>query len=192
MDPRLKERLVGAVVLVALAVILVPGILDGPEPVPATSTAPLSLPAPEQAAPRRTQTIELGRRDEPAGTAVDTGRSAASPETAASVAPETPAAPVISRESSARDDDDAPAAAPQPLQAGWVVQLGSFSEQENAKRLVERVSSHGHSATISTHPGGGRVMYRVRTAPEATRERAEAVASSLTAHGFVAQVMAGD
>lgn len=73
-----------------------------------------------------------------------------------------------------------------------MVQLGSFGEEENAKRLADRVSTFGFRARVSVYTASGRPMYRVRVGPEATRETAAAVASSLNAHGFVAQVVTGN
>ena len=71
----------------------------------------------------------------------------------------------------------------------WAVQLGSFGEEENARRHADRISTFGYSPKISTFRAGGRVMYRVRVGPHATRQAAEAAASALAAHGFVAQVV---
>jgi cell division protein FtsN len=73
-----------------------------------------------------------------------------------------------------------------------MVQLGSFSEEENARRLAQRVATYGYHPDISNHRASGRVMYRVRTGPHESRARANAAASALSAHGFVAQVVAAD
>ena len=74
----------------------------------------------------------------------------------------------------------------------WAIQLGSFGEEENARRLAERVAGYGYAPRISNFRAGGRTMYRVRVGPHGTRAAAEAAASSLTAHGFVAQVVTVD
>jgi cell division protein FtsN len=75
--------------------------------------------------------------------------------------------------------------------AGWMVQLGSFSDAGNARRQAQRVGTFGHDARIYEFAAaGGRTMFRVRLGPLDTRERAEAAASSLAAHGFVAQLVA--
>ena len=61
MDQGLKERLVGAAVLVAIAVWLIPWVLDGPEaPLETRLQAALQLPAAEEPMPMRTQTLRLG------------------------------------------------------------------------------------------------------------------------------------
>jgi DedD protein len=74
----------------------------------------------------------------------------------------------------------------------WVVQLGSFGEEANARRLAERVGTFGHKATVASLRSGGRTLYRVRVGPMATRAQADATASALTAHGVVAQVVSAD
>jgi DedD protein len=74
--------------------------------------------------------------------------------------------------------------------AGWMVQLGSFGEQANAERLVQRVSTYGYSARVMDHVAGGRTLHRVRIGGYASRNEAESAIASLAAHGFVAQVVA--
>ena len=56
----MKERLVGAAVLVAIAVWLIPWVLDGPEGVLETNGSTLQLPTAEEPMPMRTQTLQLG------------------------------------------------------------------------------------------------------------------------------------
>src|SRR5687767_5225453 len=60
MDQGLKERLVGAAVLVAIAVWLIPWVLDGPETPLESGASSLQLPAAEEPMPMRTQTLRLG------------------------------------------------------------------------------------------------------------------------------------
>lgn len=75
--------------------------------------------------------------------------------------------------------------------AGWMVQSGSFGNAGNARRQARRIETYGHDARIYEFAAaGGRTMFRVRVGPLETRERAEAMASTLSAHGFVAQLVA--
>src|SRR5262245_64995684 len=60
MDQGLKERLVGAAVLVAIAVWLIPWVLDGPEDGAEPPANALQLPSAEEPMPMRTQTLRLG------------------------------------------------------------------------------------------------------------------------------------
>ena len=60
MDVRLKERLIGAAVLVAVGVWIIPWVLDGGQAPPAAvPSEPLDLPAPGEIAPVRTETLRL-------------------------------------------------------------------------------------------------------------------------------------
>src|SRR5690606_5919637 len=91
MDRALKERIVGAVVLVAIVVLVVPVFLDGPPPESRTTTEPVTLPgpSPEPGARRpagldrdRDQPMpeapapDAGRRAQPAADAVGSARNA--------------------------------------------------------------------------------------------------------------------
>jgi DedD protein len=219
MDRGLKERLIGAAVLVALGVWLIPLILDGPRIDPTSESSGLELPGAGEPAPLRTQTIRL---DEPAEAQVErvaaepvrpaeTGAPPAAGETPPAASATEPARATATQSASESSADrvaeergsastaapapqTATASAPRPAPSAgdWMVQLGSFGEEENARRLAERVSGYGYSAEISPHRAGGRTMHRVRIGPYETRPRAEAVVSSLSAHGFVAQVVVAD
>ncbi len=254
MDRSLQERLIGAAVLVALGVWLIPWVLDGSDSADSADSepAPLQLPVPERTATTgndslRRQTIELGTPRE----AADRSADDASPDALSSDAVPTqsrtasnsgPAAQSAPDGTAAKDDRAAAAAAPPSLtsgaapgatsgategaagegepgraaavvaapvrrsdppsssvaveadapQTGWMVQLGSFSDAGNAGRQADRIKTFGHAPRIFEFSAGGRTMYRVRLGPVPTRERAEATASSLSAHGFVAQVVAPD
>lgn len=213
MDPRLKERLIGAAVLVALGVWLIPWILDGPDRQPAqTETEPaVVLPSqPDESAPLRTRTDDLGGRPGAAAAAPETAvadNAAAAPNDPDTDAAGEPPAPQLSEPVVARTRDVRGVAAPGALrpppnpepesrtvagriEAGdWVVQLGSFSEQDNAERLAARVTTHGFEPAVSVFRAGGQPMYRVRVGPYDSRGRADETASTLAANGFVAQVV---
>jgi DedD protein len=178
MDSRLKERLVGAAVLVALGVWLIPWLLDGSARQAESETPALELPADHENAPVRTQSIRLAQTtkapEQP--TAVE----------ASSEASDTPAASPVAARSGRATQSAASASPPSGL---WVVQLGSFGDAENAERLASRVSEYGYDAAVSDVKTSGKVLHRVRLGPYATRGEAEAVTSSLSVHGFVAQVV---
>jgi DedD protein len=207
MDQGLKERLVGAAVLVAIAVWLVPWVLDGPEADVETPGGSLQLPAAEEPMPMRTQTLRLGETPEPsaeikAAPAVtspealaDTRRTAADEPKAPEV--ESTAVAAASTEASAPVEAPVPASTaapvpktpPKPAPAAtatgdWLVQLGSFSEEANARRLAQQAGTYGHKAQVSSYKSGGRTLYRVRVGPQATRAAADAAASALRAHGI--------
>lgn len=66
----------------------------------------------------------------------------------------------------------------------FVVQVGAFAVEENAKLLQERLVKIGQSAWIDRND-----LYRVRIGPFATRDQAVAARSSLEANGISAIVM---
>jgi len=207
MEQGLKERLVGAAVLVAIAVWLVPWVLDGPDSGIETQANSLQLPSAEEPMPMRTQTLRLGGEPEPAEVAaappVEAKAPAAEPVTAA-VEPPPAAADEAAKEpepvvvaAAPAPERAAPAAAaptppkPEPTAAGdWTVQLGSFGEEANARRLAQRAGTFGYKAEVSSYRSGGRTLYRVRVGPQATRAAADAAASALRAHGVDASVVA--
>ena len=213
MDQGLKERLVGAAVLVAIGVWLIPWVLDGPEGPLDSSANSLQLPAAEEPMPMRTQTLRLG--DAAAETAGDSARPAAPPEvtqpaTAATTSEvpatangtaaehaagahtptvaETPAP--VPQVAVAPPPQRASAPAPRAANGDWIVQLGSFGEEGNARRLAERARTFGYAAEVSSYRSNGKTLYRVRVGPATTRAQADAKASALRAHGIESQVVA--
>jgi DedD protein len=214
MDQGLKERLVGAAVLVAIAVWLIPWVLDGPESGIERQGNSLQLPLDEEPMPMRTQTLRLGGAAEPATeTAATPPAELKAPVTEPAPAPAAPEA----AEQQASADEGAEAAEPEPepavvaaappperpaataapppkpapVAAGdWTVQLGSFGEEANARRQAQRAGTFGYKAEVSSYRSSGRTLYRVRVGPQATRAAAEATASALRAHGVEASVVA--
>jgi DedD protein len=208
MDQGLKERLVGAAVLVAIGVWLIPWVLNGPDNAVETEPASLQLPAAEEPVPMRTQTLRLGEPDAAAPTAE--GRDSSEGETVVAAASPSvepaPAAvaepPVAKPAPAAKTQSPAPveSVAPAPTKpvsrttaatpkGDWTVQLGSFSEEANARRLAEKVSTFGHKPTVSSYRASGKTLYRVRVGAYDVKGQAEATASALSAHGLTAKVV---
>ncbi len=216
MDQGLKERLVGAAVLVAIGVWLIPWVLDGPEKPVETGPASLQLPAAQEPVPMRTQTLTLGEppaaaqpaapatesTEAPAETVVaaaSTGAHAARAHdrrTASVATP--PAAAAPTPKPAATETPRKPVAAPPTAAAtsaakgDWTVQLGSFGDENNARRLADRASTFGYKANVANYKASGKTMYRVRVGAYGSRAQAEATASALGAHGLTAKVVAAD
>jgi rare lipoprotein A len=66
----------------------------------------------------------------------------------------------------------------------FMVQVGAFSVEANAKLLQERLTSIGHRAFIDRE-----ALYRVRIGPFTTREQAVATRTSLEANGISAMIV---
>jgi DedD protein len=196
MDQGLKERLVGAAVLVAIGVWLIPWVLDGPENSIDSGGSSLQLPAVEEPMPMRTQTLRLDEGNEPAADAPARAAPSAAQSSATAATPTTEDPPT--RETPRDTEATAPPSAeapvtvaavpppkPAPATAGdWIVQLGTFSEEANARRLAQRAATFGYEVDVSNYRANGRTLYRVRVGPATTRAQADAKASALRAHGI--------
>ena len=186
MDHKLKQRLAGATVLTALAIIFVPIILEGPDddwsprvqdiPVPpqidyqaqVDLQLPDEVPEPTEAhadAPPRE--IELAV-PEPVVAEKE-------PEPVKKVAPPVPeAAP----EPQAKPPPK-PKPAPATLAGTWVIQVGSFSQQLNAQGLRDRVRKTGNTAFLREVNTGGKHTWRVLVGPLRNRREAEKLRDKL-------------
>ena len=179
MDEGLKQRIIGAVVLVIAAVVFLPMLLSGQdetvevvvdvpeapvlnqqpiapaEPVvlPATPQVP-NIPTPQSAAEQRAQEqveAEAAKAPEPE----------ANPE----VVEATPEpAPV----------EEAPKAT-----GDWVIQLGSFSSNSNAEGLSETLRSQGYNSYTYSVTIQGKPITRVYVGPLASRDAANRVRDEL-------------
>jgi len=202
MERSLKERLIGAAVLVVLAVWLIPLVLNGPEPAVEAEPEVLELPVAESSSAVRIQTIRLDENREPptpasrAETVVAVTPDPAPEVSASRIETDLPQAATLNEvRGSSEEPHEVPIVSEEPGLSGgeaWVVQIGSFSEEDNAQRLAQRVAGLGFNAGVSTFNASAGLMYRVRVGPESSRERAVEIVSSLSMHGFVAQVVGQD
>jgi DedD protein len=196
-DAAVKERLTGAIILVALIVLLVPALLTGPLRPAARGAA-----APAEEPPLRTYTIDLADNARPGATAVRSpapapppvAAPAASPPKAAQPPPAqtTPIAPVPAPAATHRaTPTPAPAARATPAtpRAGWTVQLGSFAHQANAEHLAAQLRQRGFQVGVSRATTGRR-LYRVRAGPVSNRTEAERLAAKLRSSGYRGAVVA--
>jgi len=207
MDESLKARLIGAAVLVAVAVLLIPELLSGrksAEPQPA---------GPAEARGTRTFTIELNggsaagdlrpppvaEAPAPAPVAV-AEQPAAEPRVAATaepasepVAPSEP--PAVAKAPPAIPVKPPVQAAPAPAavtRGGWAVQVGAFGSAAAAQRLVKDLQGAGYRAFVSPVTRSGKTLHRVRVGPEAARDDANRLAERLKGRGLPTAVVAND
>jgi DedD protein len=193
-----KERLTGAIILVALIVLLVPELLTGP--LGSAPRAAAVAPSAEEP-PLRSYTINLADDTHSRTAAVITsgpqpptplgagagpsGMSAAQP--AASAAPSAPPAPPAAPPpllpaKSAPASAAAASAANSVAGGSWMVQLGSFASRTNAERLARQVKAGGFKVSVS-QGSSGRRLFRVRVGPAHDREAAMQLAAKLRAAG---------
>ena len=164
MEPALKQRVIGAVVLIALAVIFLPMLIKGPAPESGASNVPLELP---KAPGGDFETRELplvSPGQAPAGGAV--GMNADAGEDAGDTLPTV----------------DTTATAPAPTQdampaatggGNYAVSFGSYASAADADRVIKALQGAQLPAYQEAVPGNGRTLHRVRIGPFATQAQAE-------------------
>jgi DedD protein len=192
MDRALKERIIGAAVLVGFAVLVVPVFLDGPSSDAEIISESVTLPG-QNEQERKSQTIVLERdRTEPVPAAAKTGDDNSRPLTAgdsdkqAVVAKTLATAPAKNPPKPAGQSKPVPDESPTGM---WAVQLGSFSNQKNADRLAADLRKQGYAAFLSQLQTESGALHRVRIGPQKSRESAEAVAAKLNSADLNGQVV---
>jgi DedD protein len=183
-EDRIKQRLTGAAIVVALLVLLVPQMFRGR---PAGSP-----PANDEASgpPVRSYTIDLGdggaKSDGATPPAAEPGLLSA-PESSPTPPPLSTAAEIA--EVPATPPAEAPVTPPAPATAAetpaatgsYEIQLGLFSNRANAARLAAKVAQQGVKVSVSGPDA--RRLYRVHTSAHASREEALAIQQKLRAQG---------
>ena len=210
MDRRVKERLIGASILVVLIVLVVPELLSGPKPAGPPPALPAAMPE-----PIRNVTVDLST-SKPAAIPDAEAAVAPPPASAATVAPaarDAPGPPASAASPAPLNSiphatpnlppTNAPAANPQaraaavetpahsPISAAhaWSVQLGSFASRANADKLMRQLKGQGFSVFVAPGGPGSSVRYRVRVGPLADRESAERMAAKLKTLGHVSSLV---
>lgn len=144
--------------LIALAVIFVPMVLDGPveqEHAPRSTGVPLALPEPlpvqaEETSPPAPTPVQ---RPAPTPVQLPEPTPVQLPEPTPATAGETP---------------------------GFYVQLGAFSENARAEGLASRVRSAGFDAFVQRAVMQNGTLYRVRIGPIAERAAADTLAARVS------------
>ena len=201
MDRALKERIIGAAVLVVVVVLVVPVFLDGPPG--SDEIVSERVPLPGQAE-QKSQTVVLERdRKDPVPASAGNEPVEPTPEPQQVIRkPPAESPPAEARPTPApvvqQPQNEAPAARqPEPTSTApttsttgmWAVQLGSFSSEENAEKLAADLRKQGFAAFLSQLSTASGQLHRVRIGPQKDRASAEAVAERLQKAGQKGQVV---
>lgn len=173
---QLKQRIVGAIVLVALGVIFIPMILNRdapnsgisgsnipakPRPLAKLSQQPMPTPPAVPAQPAQTRTL-VDKHTPPLPKASSSTNNAPAAKPAEKPAEHT---------SSANKPD---------MTHGWVVQLASFTERKTALHLRDRVRKAGFTCYVEAFSGKQGTLYRVRVGPVIKHSQAERLQKQVT------------
>ncbi len=170
-----KHRIVGAIVIVALVVIFVPMLLNESEPPPELKGA-RTIPPRNAAAETRVVVTPVASEESRPVTGSPTATNPVTPPAATETAPKPETKPTTSPEKPApvkeKEKPAKVAAAPEKITKGWVVQVGTFSNAENAAYLRDKLKSHGHMAYTESVALAGKKALRLRVGPFHDKEQA--------------------
>lgn len=174
MDSALKQRLLGAAVLIALAVIFLPMIFSGSAPKQESATLNLEIPpAPDRELDTRVLPVDPGRPPAVQAPVAEPVVAVEVPAPTPAPAP-APAEPVPAPAPSTAAPAPAPAGPGEAANGRFLVHLGVYTTTKNAEDLVAALKRDGFSAFSEPHEFQGRSARRVRVGPYADRAAAEA------------------
>ena len=173
MDEGLKKRLVGAAVLASLVVIFVPMLLDR-EPVLEQGLQRTNIPPrPEKAFSSRVLPSESEPLSTPPAEVLSPPVAGAPPARVEDAAPPASTPPGPAAQEPKKPVKPAPPAQ-RPALASWVIQVASFSSQDNAENLTQKLRDEKFDAFVEPAQVKGKRVYRVRVGPEIDRRQADA------------------
>ena len=192
MQQRLKERLVGAAVLVVIAVIFIPMLLTGPVDSgsitktnipdrPLDKFEPKLVPISESLKPLPTD--NSGAVENSVVTETTNSEQVIAVDTAVAEGMDEPGAETTPDSVTTKPVQDSTALA-KDKQVGlsaWVVQLGSFSSKVNADKLNLTLRKAGFPAFVEPITKNKETAYRVRVGPELLRSDADTLLKNIKA-----------
>ena len=170
METSLKHRLIGAGVLVALAVIFLPMLVKGPAPDSGAQDVSLHVPEAPQDGFETRELPLVG----------DAGPATPAPVQPAPGASVT--APDANAQASAGNPDAADLAVPAPAVAAgnYAVTFGAYASAGDADKVIARLKQSGLPGFSTQDTINGRPAWRVRVGPYAEQAQAEAARLSAT------------
>ena len=175
-----KQRIVGAIVLVALAVIFIPMLLPGSRDIGFSDNGSPIPPKPAEL--ENLKVLELEKPQpvptprEIVRTPIDEHSPVAPPEDVE--APATDKTPLPEETLPPKTTSEVAQPADTTPKA-WAVQVGSFTQRDNAMRLRDQLRSKGYKAFVEQITSADKTFYRVRVGPEVSRDKAVALQKDL-------------
>ena len=180
----IKQRIIGAVVLIALLVIIMPSLLDLRKDYDLVVSGSNIPPKPDDFRVEVLQFDEDAEIKVPAAPAEEIvisadaatagpGEKKIAPDAASAGQADTQERFNEMRNRINDSKDGSVAKAGQAAAEAWVVQLASLTRKQNALALRDRVLDKGLHAFVVSSEADGKVMYRVLVGPELLRSNAE-------------------
>ncbi|MDX1803296.1 MAG: SPOR domain-containing protein [Alcanivorax sp.] len=180
MNEQTRRRLVGMTVLVISAVLLAPFVFRSPEQV--RNALDMQIPASPQVAEvdvtpvipeQQTHAVEQDIADDHQAVTDQAQASLDGQKKPATTPPSTPGNEDLPAKPGSSNDG--------PALAGYTVQVGSFSDQNNAQSLVDRLKAADYRAYLRPDSSGDKTLYRVFVGPEIRKSDADKSRQTLSA-----------
>ena len=186
MDPALKKRMIGAAVLVVLAIIFVPMLFSGRPPT-RTESVDLSLPnQPDREFKTRVVPLETPKATPAPAPSVEPDHVATvdtqvtkkpdalepAPAKPAPAAPPKPEPTAAKPEPAVAKTETQPAVET-PARGRYAISFGTYAKKENADKLVADLKGAGLTAYTDSVEANGAPALRVRAGPYADKSEAE-------------------
>ncbi|ODB87337.1 hypothetical protein A3195_16230 [Candidatus Thiodiazotropha endoloripes] len=172
MEERLKQRMLGGAVLVALVVIFVPMLIE--EPVEQRDKSTHAIPIKPQS--RQDQPVASQPPEKPEQKmVVKPPAPKAAAEAVSKPEPEPKAKPVVSKKPVEKSvpKQSGKGDKPRPSPTAWIIQVASLTNESNANKLVQRLRKAQLPAQMAPVKLNGKPHYRVRVGPEVDHRLAE-------------------
>ena len=173
----LKKRLIGAAVLASLAVIFIPMLLEEETVIDSkisSTNIPKRIKPSEPAPVIQTEKLDQVREQQDYGTSIQPSKDAEVMEIVDS-----------SGDNVAAESSESLPVTTRTGLTSWMVQVGSFSSQDNANKIVEQLRKAGYDTHLETAQVKNRKVFRVRVGPEIDRNNADRIAKEVSKKFFV-------
>jgi len=178
-ENKIKQRVVGGLVLLALAVIFIPMVLDFRKDYDQVINGTNIPPKPKDF---RIETFELNETPQVEVPRLSTAESVEETvskhplveQKRAADAAAPPPPPPIERAAAAKKNVSAGSS-----HEGWTVQVGSFGSQANAQALRDKIGKNGFTAFVDSVNVNGKLSHRVRIGPAVDKDKANSLKQRL-------------
>ena len=176
MTEDLKKRLIGAAVLVSLAVIFIPMLIEEDTTI---DSSIYKTNIPKQ---------NISKFEKPAFSESGFQKRTADPDFGTTIKPAENTEVKVVVDTKPADSTTQDSSKPVTTRTGltsWMVQVGSFSNQDNAKKVVDQLRKAGYDTHLETAQVNTKKVYRVRVGPEVDRNRADKMAKAISKKFFL-------
>ena len=176
MNKQTRQRLIGAVLLLILAAVLSPLVFRTPAQI--RTALNMEIPPAPNYQPVRVEPVVSEEVEQAAAQRIESDRNAVVASASATEPDNAPVKPSAEKEKPVLETLTTPpppslSADDDPVLAGFVVQVGSFSQPDSADTLVSRLKDAGFRAYTETDTQDGRLLHRVMVGPEIRKDDAE-------------------